>query len=312
MNRLAVAMTRLYPAGWRERYGPEFAALLQQCPATPRVVLNTAAGAAGAWLRWPATAGSASARLRGALTAVLWGGLAVLFAAAGFVKAEIPAGHASVRVVGAAMVAVAVVAAAVLAAGAIAPALAVARRAVAERRRDVLRLIAAPPLAGVVFFGTVLVLVHVRAPAQISPAVGHPLFYVASAAFLVATVITGRAPVLALRRLDPGTRVLRASLPFGVLAVAAMAAVTGLMTAYTIMLDAYEPWLAHSGYGPPGPHPALLVQLVGTVAVMGGGTLLAAAGLVQGTRSRPPVAHSPAEDGPAAGPAASAAPQPTS
>ena len=45
-------------------------------------------------------AGTVAARLRGALTAVLWGGLAVLFVASGFVKAEIPATHSSVRAVG--------------------------------------------------------------------------------------------------------------------------------------------------------------------------------------------------------------------
>jgi len=56
MKRLARALTRLYPASWRQRYGEEFEALLEQCPANPRMVVNAGAGAVGAWLRWPAAA----------------------------------------------------------------------------------------------------------------------------------------------------------------------------------------------------------------------------------------------------------------
>jgi hypothetical protein len=68
-----------------------------------------------------------------------------------------------------------------------------------------------------------------------------------------------------------------------VLAVAAMAVVTGLMAAYTLMLDRYEPWLAHSTYGPPWRHDMLLAQLTVMTAVMAVGTLVAATGLAQGT-----------------------------
>jgi hypothetical protein len=68
-----------------------------------------------------------------------------------------------------------------------------------------------------------------------------------------------------------------------VLAVAAMAVVTGLMAAYTLMLDRYGPWLAHSTYGPPWRHDMLLAQLTVMTAVMAVGTLVAATGLAQGT-----------------------------
>jgi hypothetical protein len=83
--------------------------------------------------------------------------------------------------------------------------------------------------------------------------------------------------------------VLVASVPFAVLTVAALAAVTGLMAAYTVMLDKYEPWLAHRAYGPPWRHDVLLAQLIVMTVVMGFGTLLAATGLAQGTlyRRRP-------------------------
>ncbi|MGE5292071.1 MAG: hypothetical protein ACM3ML_33780 [Micromonosporaceae bacterium] len=286
MKRLAGVLTRLYPASWRERYGEEFEALLEQCPGGPRMVANTACGAVSAWLRWPATATAPSARLRGAVTAVLWGGLAVLVAVSGFVKAEIPATHASVHAVGSAMVAVALGAAAVMAAGAIAPAVKVTRLAIAQRRADVLRLVAAPPLAGLVFFGGVALAARVLRGLHISAPVGHTLFWVAAALFTAAAIVTGRAASLALRRMDPGARALRASLPFGVLTVMALAAVTGLMVAYAVMLSRYEPWLAHRANGPAGTHIMVRTQLIITTVEMGLGTLLAGAGLAQGTLSR--------------------------
>jgi hypothetical protein len=38
--RLIAALVSLYPASWRARYGDEFAALLEQTPLTPPVVLD--------------------------------------------------------------------------------------------------------------------------------------------------------------------------------------------------------------------------------------------------------------------------------
>lgn len=286
MKRFAGALTRLYPASWRERYGEEFEALLEQCPAGPRMVANTALGAVAAWVRWPATAAAPSARLRGAMTAVLWGGLAVLVAASGFVKAEFPATNGSVRTVGSAMVAAALAAAAVMAAGAMGPAVKVTRLAIAQGRSDVLRLVAAPPLAGLAFFGGVALASRVLRGLHISAPLGHTFFWIIAALFTAAAIVTGRAPSLALRRLDPGVRVLRDSLPFGVLTVIALAAVTGLMVAYAVMLSRYEPWLAHRPLGPAGMHIMVRTQLIIMSVGMGLGTLLAAVGLAQGTLSR--------------------------
>ncbi len=222
MKRMAIALTHLYPAGWRDRYGDEFQALLEQCPAGRRTVLNTAAGALGAWLRWPVLAVSQPARLRGALTAVLWGGLGVLFVCAGFVKAEIPATHSSVRAVGGALVAASLAAAMLMAAGAVAPAITVILRARAEHRSDVLRLVAAPVVAGVGWLGFVAALSKWARNSHPSAPLGHTFFYVVSVLFLAAfyvvsvlflaaVIIAGRAPALAVRRIDPGVRVLRSA-----------------------------------------------------------------------------------------------------
>jgi len=157
---------------------------------------------------------------------------------------------------------------------------------VAQRRTDVLRLIAAPPAAGLVFVGFVAAIAAAARLVHLTPALAHTLFYVIAGLFVVAAIITGRAPALALRRLDPGARVLRASVPFGVLTVAALGTVTGLMATYTIMLDRYEPWLAYSAYGWPWRHDMLLGQLILTTVMMALGTLLAVTGLAQGTLQR--------------------------
>ena len=42
-------LVRLYPAGWRERYGEEFEALLADLPATPALVYDVLRGAVDAW-----------------------------------------------------------------------------------------------------------------------------------------------------------------------------------------------------------------------------------------------------------------------
>ena len=39
---------RLYPRAWRRRYGEEFAALLEQVPASPAVLLDVLRGAVDA------------------------------------------------------------------------------------------------------------------------------------------------------------------------------------------------------------------------------------------------------------------------
>lgn len=48
MKRLAQRLLRLYPRAWRERYGGELAALLDEMTVTPRHLLDLAAGAAAA------------------------------------------------------------------------------------------------------------------------------------------------------------------------------------------------------------------------------------------------------------------------
>lgn len=54
MRRIARALVRLYPANWRERYGDEFEALLEDSPATFRGVFDLLRGAIRMQLNVPA------------------------------------------------------------------------------------------------------------------------------------------------------------------------------------------------------------------------------------------------------------------
>jgi hypothetical protein len=61
MSRLASALLRLYPRGWRRRYGAEMAAMLEAEPLTLRTATDLVAGAIDArlnphWMRGPAAA----------------------------------------------------------------------------------------------------------------------------------------------------------------------------------------------------------------------------------------------------------------
>ena len=86
MSRLLLrALLRLYPAGWRERYGEEYDALLEEHGADLRTLADVAAGAVDARLgagRMP----TRERRQRSALAASLWAAVAIAACVAGFQK----------------------------------------------------------------------------------------------------------------------------------------------------------------------------------------------------------------------------------
>ncbi|MCA2226263.1 hypothetical protein [Nonomuraea aurantiaca] len=59
-----------HPPWFRERYGEELAALVEETGGGPRVLLDLAAGAVRAWLR-PALSGDPAARVRRRMQATL-------------------------------------------------------------------------------------------------------------------------------------------------------------------------------------------------------------------------------------------------
>ena len=68
MSRVASALLRLYPRGWRQRYGAEMAAMLEAEPLTLRTATDLVAGAIDArlnphWMRGPAAASAKGAMM---------------------------------------------------------------------------------------------------------------------------------------------------------------------------------------------------------------------------------------------------------
>lgn len=81
--RLVRLILRLYPSGWRERYGEEYAAVLEQHRLDPRTLLDVAYGALDA--RLAGTIGR-DARRHAALVVTMWALAAYLAAGVGFAK----------------------------------------------------------------------------------------------------------------------------------------------------------------------------------------------------------------------------------
>ena len=260
MKGMAIALTRLYPASWRDRYGDEFEALLEQCPAgAPARCLTplqerSAPGCAGRPWRRRGRRGCVArfAPCCGPPRAVLRRGFRQGRDSRLFVHPGGRPGHGGCQL---------------------------GRRRADGRRRRHPSDCGVPARESGAQAG--------RAPAGrraggcrrrvgsgssrraasgrgIRPHPPRPaIFYVISVLFLAAAIITARAPPgTAPDR--PGRSGAAASVPFGVLAVAALAVATSLMAAYTVMLGRYEPWLAHSGYGIPWQHQMMLTILIGT------------------------------------------------
>lgn len=225
-----------YPPWFRERYGAELAALVEDTGAGPRVCWDVAVGAARAWLR-PAFTGGPSERIRRRVQAglsVVWvawcaGMLAVPVVDRGLLDPPVSGATSTVRTLvgGASLVllaggAVAAGCALLLAARVLVPALR------SGRRRVLLPLVPAAVLSSLELVGAGGVWLLRRGHPAVWP---HPsaAFVVALSGWLaglVALAVAGAAgPPVVLRRARPSARVMR--LP-AVLAVGVTAALTVL------------------------------------------------------------------------------------
>ena len=193
----------LYPASWRERYGAEYAALLEDTCTGPRVVLDAARGALDAWLRPKLLTGSR--RLRTTATVVWCAWITVAAGALFFAKltedepfrrldgAHLWAGLSfGAFAAGAALLVLGV-------AGGAAP-VAVSTLLAARRRRDRrgMLLLAVPVLAPAAFLIALFVIGHtVHRSAIPGRGIGAPAFVVVCALGVVAAVACAAAPARA-------------------------------------------------------------------------------------------------------------------
>jgi hypothetical protein len=240
-----------YPPSFRDRYGAELAALVEETGAGPRVCWDVAVGAAAAWLR-PAFTGEPSERDRRRVQAglsaiwVAWcvGMLAVPVVDRALLDPPVPGAGRAVRtlVAGGWWV--------LLAGGAVAAgcALLLIRRVLVPALRSGRRRVGRPLLPAVVLLvlesagtGGVWLLRRGHPPAWPHPSTAFVAALLGWLAGLAALAVVGTAgPPVALRRAGPPARAMR--LP-AVLAIGVTAALTALaaLQAAAVLLAGHGP-----------------------------------------------------------------------
>ncbi len=299
-GRLARLALSLYPLGFRRRYGAEMRALVEETPPNALLVLDLLKGAAMAHLRPPASAAglvSASETVRASMSNVLacW----VLFAAVGFgfykTTEDGPfrvAGEAH-PVLGYAHLSVQILA--VLASAAVllgASPLILAALEAARRERTLRPLIAAPPMAVLVFAALTagLILAAHSQQGRTAGAAGRGIFIAWELAGLACAAVCVLASRRVLFAVSPTRATLLFALAASMLVACAMVAMAGATALYTVVLALHESSLAASANGPLMVF-SVSVSLAGQVLVMAGAGAVAALTTVRGCRAAPGLAR---------------------
>ena len=297
MSGLAGRLVRLYPRAWRERYEEEFVAMLEQGPVTIKDLFDVVFGAVDAWLR-PQVVYEGRlvmvSRMRGSVLAVLWAWVGLVVAGVGFRKmteyddfVRAARDSALVGVAFDTVVVGAVVALAAVAVGGAPVAFAALRKALAERRKDVL-LLCMPLIFGAGFVGYILVLMKVIYPAlgrvAVHGTVNVALFLSLVGAFSLAALASAWAVTAAVRRVEVGGRTLRFALYPAAVAAAGMAVVLVGTTVWGVTLRATAPTL-FSGDDGILATPTYVTWLA-IVAVMAVSTAVAVVASICGLRAR--------------------------
>jgi hypothetical protein len=247
-------LVSLYPEAWRERYGEEMQALLDEAPPTVADTLDLLRGALIAHLR--PLASRPVARARNTIAYVLGCFIVFAFFGSAFAKTTEnydPTEHAhsllgishSIILIGA-----------IVAAGALALAavpLAVASLAQARRTRDptLAKLIAVPPAAIAVFAGSVgLLALWLNAHHHRAGLGGWLLLGLCALCGAAGASACWAAPRAIMRRIDLPTRVLAFSVPAMALVALCMAAVALATGVFLVGIVADAPQVGASGNGP--------------------------------------------------------------
>lgn len=297
MNCISRGLVRLYPRAWRERYGEEFAALLEESPPTLADAFDVLRGAFDAHVRRQIFDGRAlmMIELRRSVLAVLWAWAGFVVAGVGFQKMteyedfiraareDAWVGLAFYAVVAGALTALA----AILAGGA--PIVFVAvRRALAEGHKDVLLLFAVPVLSLAGFVGYVFLLMRVVYPALGPLAVHDPLnvvlFLLLVGVFVLAAVASTASVSMAVARSDLDGRLFRFALfPAGITTLAVGVALSATIT-WGVALLAQAPRLFWEDGGLLDTNTA--VTWLAIVAAMAVSTVVATLAVARGFSAR--------------------------
>lgn len=287
----------LYPPHWRERYGDEFAALLEHCSPSPAVVFDVLRGALDARLQQSVGTRRLSAmvnRLRSSEIAVFCAFIAFVMAGIGFQKmAEEPAKsgimrtYATLGIAFDVVIAGAVIALLAVLAGGVPLALAALRYALARRRRDIPLLLAVPPLALIAWVGYVVILnvsMHPGTRTSFRDSGGIAILISVASLFIVAAVGSTAAVSAAIARSEIDERLVRFAFWPAVVTTVAMAAVSLSVIVWGLGLAATAPRFFSIDGG------ALISYGTFTwlrvVLIMGLATLVAVASLLRGAPPR--------------------------
>jgi hypothetical protein len=292
-RRLARAALRLYPLGYRRRYGPEIEALLEDSPAGAMTVLDLVRGAIVAHARPAATATAALSpgeRVRSSSSAILACWIAFAAAGLGFYKttegaAFSRAGDAHIALGGShlAIQVLAALASAAIVAGALPLVLAALRQLPRHRAARRATGLAAGAVA---LFGISTVALAVLANTVTT-------FSGGAAAAILATwgaiaLACGAACAIAARRglfaIEVRRRGLTTALTLGTLVTGAMAAIAAGTAIYAVALATDSATLAGRPNGPLGV-PAVGVSIAIQLAIMAVSAGLAAVTSIRGWRA---------------------------
>ena len=296
MNRSIKWLVRLYPRGWRERYEEEFVALLEQRPTSLVDVLDIALGALDAHL--DPQVGERIApmvnRMRAATIAILCAYVGFVVAGIGFQKAtedppftELERTYILLSISYNVIVIGSVVALLAMMAGGIPIALAALKRAVTERRWDILALFAVPPLSLAMLIGHTLLLtklVDAVGPLAVHDPLNIVLALSLVGAFLLAAIASTVAVSIAVARSEIGGHLYRFALVPGAIATLAMGVMLVATITWGVSLWVYAPQLFNSDDGILATNFA--ASWLGIAVVMAFSTCVAGVSVVRGLAAR--------------------------
>ena len=279
----------LYPEAWRRRYASEMHALLEDNPPGPRATVDLLRGAVVAHLH-PLDASRPRERARNSVSGVLGCFICLCFLGGAFAKTteDLPfqaAGrtHPLIGVTHGAVLLAAIAAAVALLLAALPLAGAAFAEAGRTRDRDVLRLIAAPPLVIgllVACLGALAAwLDHNQHRAGV---IGWALLVLCGLVAVGAAGVCWLAPRAIMRRVEPGRRELVLAVPALSVVTLCMLIITTATGAYLVALVLDAPGLAAEGNGPGqlvSTWASVSVVFVGMLALSAMATLSAARGV---------------------------------
>ncbi len=277
----------LYPEAWRERYGDEMSALLDETPASIRATVDLLRGALAAHLRPLATSAPAT-RARGAIGLVLGCFIVFCVFGAGFAKTTenydyTEHVHPLLGISHSIILIAAIVAASALALAA-AP-LAIASLAQARRTREpnLIKLIAVPPAAIGMFAGSVgLLVLWLNAHHHRAGVGGWLLLGLCAVCAAAGGVACWAAPRAIMRRVDLPRSVFAVSVPAIALVALCMAVIALATGVFLIGILADAPDLGAAGNGPGqliNVTTSIAIQLAAMLALSAVAALSAARGL---------------------------------